>query len=50
MSYVPKEGDEVVVALRGTILWVGDKHFEVDEWVLDLAHLRHPGFKIQRVD
>lgn len=47
--YKPEEGDEVLVVMQGHVLHVGDKTFQVDEWVHDLAHLRHPGFKILKL-
>lgn len=43
-----EEGDEVEVTIKGHVLWLGEKQLEVDDWVFDLASLRHPGFAIKK--
>lgn len=43
------EGDRVQITVEGTVLWLGGKSFEVDDWIFDLADLQRPGFTVKKL-
>lgn len=45
-----EEGDRVQITVEGTVLWLGEKKFEVDEWAFHLADLRYPNFSVRKIE